>query len=183
MASISGAAFAVRREVWDELGGFDERYFAYAEDVYLSLRAWQAGYRVVHDPGAVVLHHYEFSRNPAKNYLLERNRLMNLILLPEARTRRLVLAPAAAVEAGVLLVAMRDGWVRDKLAGYRWLMVNRSALSERRREIQTARRVPDRALAQMMRGPLDPPAGLGPGVPAVVSRALAGYWRWAGGRL
>ncbi len=167
----------------DDLGGFDEAYFAYCEDVYLSLRAWQAGLRVVHDPAAVVVHHYEFARHSTKNYLLERNRLMNLVLLPERRTRRLVALPAAAVEAGVLVVALRDGWARDKVAGWRWLVAHRHELAARRREVQAARRVPDRDLAHLFRGPLDPPAGLGPAVPGPVSTALAAYWTWAVSRL
>ena len=183
VASITGVTFAVRREVWDALGGFDADYVAYCEDVYLSLRAWQAGYRVVHEPEAVVLHHYDFARNSAKFYLLERNRLMNLLLLPERRTRRLVALPALVVEGGVLLVAVRDGWARDKVDGWRWLVTHRRSLADRRRGIQAARRVPDRELARLLRGPLDPPAGLGPGVPAPVSRALARYWSWAEGRL
>ena len=183
VASITGVTFAVRREVWDALGGFDADYVAYCEDVYLSLRAWQAGYRVVHEPAAVVLHHYDFARNSAKFYLLERNRLMNLMLLPERRTRRLVALPALVVEGGVLLVAVRDGWARDKVDGWRWLVAHRRSLADRRRGIQAARRVPDRELARLLRGPLDPPAGLGPGVPAPVSRALARYWSWAERRL
>lgn len=183
VASISGVAFAVRQEVWAQLGGFDEAYFAYCEDVDLSLRAWQAGYRVVHDPAAVVRHHYAYGRNAAKHYLLERNRLMNLILLPERRTRRLVAAPAVAVELGVLLAAARDGWAGDKVAGWRWLLVHRRQLADRRRVVQSARVVPDRQLAGLLRGPLDPPAGLGPAVPGPVSSALERYWRWAVRRL
>jgi GT2 family glycosyltransferase len=181
-ASISGVAFAVRRGVWDELGGFDEDYFAYCEDVYLSMRAWQAGYRVLTEPAAVVLHHYEFGRNLAKHYLLERNRLMNLLLLPESRTRRLVGPAAVAVEIGVLAVALRDGWAADKVAGWRWLLRHRRELAVRRRTIQAARRVPDRDLAPLLRGRLDPPEGLGPAVPPVVSAFLERYWsgvqRW-----
>jgi GT2 family glycosyltransferase len=183
VASISGVAFAVRREVWARLGGFDEAYFAYCEDVDLSLRAWQAGYRVVHEPAAVVRHHYAYGRNAAKHYLLERNRLMNLILLPEKRTRRLVVAPAVAVELGVLLAAARDGWAGDKVAGWRWLLAHRRELAARRQVVQSARVVPDRQLARLLRGPLDPPAGLGPAVPGPVSAALDRYWRWAVGRL
>jgi GT2 family glycosyltransferase len=183
VASITGVTFAVRREVWDDLGGFDADYVAYCEDVYLSLRAWQAGFRVVHDPEARVLHHYDFSRHSSKFYLLERNRLMNLMLLPEPRTRRLVALPALVVEGGVLLVSVRDGWARDKVDGWRWLVAHRRSLADRRRGIQAARRVPDRQLAHLLRGPLDPPTGLGPGVPAVVSRALARYWSWAERRL
>ena len=183
VASITGVTFAVRREVWDALGGFDADYVAYCEDVYLSLRAWQAGYRVVHEPEAVVLHHYDFARNSAKFYLLERNRLINLMLLPERRTRRFLALPALVVEGGVLMVAVRDGWARDKVDGWRWLVTHRRSLADRRRGIQAARRVPDRELARLLRGPLDPPAGLGPGVPAPVSRALARYWGWAEQRL
>ncbi|HYN56896.1 MAG TPA: glycosyltransferase family 2 protein [Motilibacterales bacterium] len=180
VASITGVTFAVRREVWDALGGFDADYVAYCEDVYLSMRAWQAGYRVVHEPAAVVLHHYDFSRNAAKFYLLERNRLLNLLLLPSGRTLRRVALPALVVEGGVLLVALRDGWARDKVDGWRWLVAHRRSLAERRRTIQVQRRVPDRELAHLLRGPLDPPIGLGPGVPAPVSRTLAQYWGWAG---
>lgn len=183
VASITGVTFAVRREVWEALDGFDADYVAYCEDVYLSMRAWQAGYRVVHEPAAVVLHHYDFARNSAKFYLLERNRLMNLMLLPERRTRRLVALPALVVEGGVLLVAVRDGWARDKVEGWRWLATHRRSLADRRRVIQAARRVPDRELSRLLRGPLDPPTGLGPGVPEPVSRALARYWHWAEKRL
>lgn len=183
LASISGVAFAVRREVWQEVGGFDPDYFAYCEDVYLSLRLRQAGYRVVFEPAAVVWHHYDFDRHAAKYYLLERNRLMNLLLLPERRTRRLVAPAALAVEAGVLMVALRDGWARDKVAGWRWLVSHRSQLAERRRRIQAVRRVPDAEIAPLLRGPLDPPPGLGPAVPPLVSRGLARYWDWAVGRL
>ena len=183
VASISGVAFAARREVWQELGGFDEDYFAYCEDVYLSLRAWQAGYRVVHEPAAVIGHQYEFGRNAQKRYLLERNRLMNLLLLPERRTQRLLLAPTLAVEAGVLAAALRDGWAGEKVAGWRWLVAHRRVLAERRKAVQAARSVPDRELAHLYRGPLDPPAGLGPGVPGPVSRGLARYWAWVEVRL
>lgn len=183
ISSITGVAFAVRREVWDRLGGFDDAYVAYCEDVYLSLRAWQLGYRVVHEPSAVVLHHYDFGRHGTKHYLLERNRLMNLALLPEARTQRLLALPAAAVELGVLIVALRDGWAGDKLAGWRWLLAHRRDLAARRRDLQRERVVPDRDLTHLLRGPLDPPPGLGPHVPRLVSRALDRYWGWASARL
>jgi GT2 family glycosyltransferase len=182
IGSISGAAFAVRRDVWDELGGFDPLYFAYCEDVYLSVRARQAGYRVVYEPSSVVLHHYEFGRNATKHYLLERNRLMNLLLLPERRTRWLVALPAVVVEVGVLGVAVRDGWASDKVAGWRWLLRHRRELALRRLRIESSRRVPDRDLASMFVARLDPPPGLGPAVPSAVSTMLDAYWtrvvRW-----
>ena len=53
---VSGSCLLVRRAVWDRLGGFDEAYFMYAEDVDLCWRAWNAHLRVAYEPGAVVVH-------------------------------------------------------------------------------------------------------------------------------
>ena len=53
---VSGSCFMARREAWDELGGFDESYFMYAEDVDLCWRAWRAGWAVVFEPAGRVVH-------------------------------------------------------------------------------------------------------------------------------
>ncbi|MDA1265233.1 MAG: glycosyltransferase family 2 protein [Planctomycetota bacterium] len=53
----SGASLLVRRAVWDELGGFDERYApAYYEDTDLCFRARAAGHAVVFEPRSRVVH-------------------------------------------------------------------------------------------------------------------------------
>jgi len=53
---VSGAAICIRRELYEKIGGFDEQFFMYMEDVDLCLRAHQAGFRVVYDPNAVITH-------------------------------------------------------------------------------------------------------------------------------
>ena len=53
---VSGACFMVRRDAWDALGGLDESYFLYAEDLDLCWRAWQAGWGVAFEPAARVVH-------------------------------------------------------------------------------------------------------------------------------
>lgn len=53
---VSGACFVARRSAWDSLGGFDEAYFMYAEDVDLCWRAHRAGWKVVFEPAARVVH-------------------------------------------------------------------------------------------------------------------------------
>jgi GT2 family glycosyltransferase len=53
---VSGAAAMIRRETLDQVGGFDERFFMYCEDVDLCLRAHQAGWDVWYVPDAVVSH-------------------------------------------------------------------------------------------------------------------------------
>lgn len=54
--SACGAAMLVRREAFEALGGFDERYFCFFEDVDLGFRLRLAGWRVVQSPHAVVAH-------------------------------------------------------------------------------------------------------------------------------
>ena len=51
-----GAALLLRRAALDELGGFDERYFMYVEDLEWCWRAARAGWTVRFEPGAVVRH-------------------------------------------------------------------------------------------------------------------------------
>lgn len=54
---ISGAAILIRKTLWTQLGGFDERYSpAYCEDSDLAFAVRKAGYRVVFQPSSVVVH-------------------------------------------------------------------------------------------------------------------------------
>ena len=53
---VSGAALMIRREALEELGGFDESFYMYCEDVDLCYRAHQASWRVVYFPDAVIYH-------------------------------------------------------------------------------------------------------------------------------
>lgn len=56
----SGAFLLTRRELFEQLGGFDEAYVpAYYEETDYCMRLWKAGFRIVYEPEAVVLH-YEF---------------------------------------------------------------------------------------------------------------------------
>jgi len=51
-----GGAIAYRRDMWQALGGFDEDFFMYCEDVDLNWRAQLAGYRCIYTPQAVAYH-------------------------------------------------------------------------------------------------------------------------------
>jgi N-acetylglucosaminyl-diphospho-decaprenol L-rhamnosyltransferase len=53
---ITGCFLLARTEVWNELGGLDERYFMYGEDADLAMRAHSAGYRPVICPDAKLVH-------------------------------------------------------------------------------------------------------------------------------
>nr|WP_297424736.1 glycosyltransferase family 2 protein [uncultured Actinotalea sp.] len=53
---LSGACLLLRREAFEAVGGFDERYFMFFEDLDLGERLGRAGWSNVHVPGAVVTH-------------------------------------------------------------------------------------------------------------------------------
>lgn len=55
---VTGAAMALRREVWDDLGPLDERFRFYCQDLDLCLRARKAGWKVEVIPGLRVVHHH-----------------------------------------------------------------------------------------------------------------------------
>jgi GT2 family glycosyltransferase len=155
IAGAMGALIVLRREVWDRLGGFDDHYFAFHEDAELSWRCWETGLRVRYVSGAIGLHRYEFGRVDEKLYLAERNRLIFVLTLWETRTV-LVLAPALiAMELAVFVAALKGGWWRAKIKGWRWLIGHRKWLSQRRRRLQAERTVSDRDLAPLLTSHLD----------------------------
>lgn len=63
---MSGAAFAVRRSVFEQIGGFDEKIFMYAEDVDISWRIRAQGYRLKYCPKVVIKHFSYQQENEVK---------------------------------------------------------------------------------------------------------------------
>jgi GT2 family glycosyltransferase len=179
VASPSGAAMAIRRDLFRELGGFTEELFMYLEDTELGWRAHLHGLRVVVVPGADVYHDYEFGRHPTKLALLERNREI-FVLTAYSLWLLLLLAPLlAATELAMLLASVRDQWLRGKLGGWWWCLGHARWLARHRRETQGLRRVRDRELAHHLTPALDPGMVVPPRPAAAASRLLGAYWSLA----
>ena len=74
----SGAAMFVRADVWRQLGGLDDEFFAHMEEIDFCWRAKNAGYRVEYCPGSVVYHVGGGTlpkSNPHKTFLNFRNNM------------------------------------------------------------------------------------------------------------
>jgi len=71
VSAVTGACLAMRRDVFEQLAGFDESFPVNYNDVDLCLRARQAGYQVIVEPGAL-LRHYECQSRQAGVRLEER---------------------------------------------------------------------------------------------------------------
>lgn len=66
---LSGSCLLLRKSAFDEVAGFDERYFMYMEDVDLGDRLERAGWQNVYVPAAEILHDkgHATGRDPARN--------------------------------------------------------------------------------------------------------------------
>jgi GT2 family glycosyltransferase len=179
VAFPSGAAMAMRRDLFAELGGFREELFMYHEDVDLGWRVWMSGRRVVMTPAADVFHAYSFGRNPQKRYLLERNRLTFLLCDLPGRLLLLLAPVLLAAEVGLTLLAWREGWLREKARGWAWCARHARALRRRRRETQALRRVPVRLLAGLLSATVDPTVVDVPAPVRLANPLLGAYWALA----
>jgi GT2 family glycosyltransferase len=79
-----GCAAMYRRAMLEDVGGFDEDFFAYADDAELGLRARWAGWRCLYTPDAVVRHHRGATLglgSARRLTLIERNRVLLAVKL------------------------------------------------------------------------------------------------------
>jgi GT2 family glycosyltransferase len=176
VAAPSGAAMAIRRKVFDELGGFTGELFMYLEDMELGWRARLHGLRIVVDPAADVYHDYEFGRNPSKLALLERNRLVFVYSAYSSRLLLLLSPVLVGGELAMLALAARRGWFRGKLGGWWWLARHARWLARHRRETQGLRIVRDRELTHLLTPTLDPKMTSLPTGTGFLNRLLGRYW-------
>jgi N-acetylglucosaminyl-diphospho-decaprenol L-rhamnosyltransferase len=98
---VSGACFLVRRSAFEEVGGFDEAYFMYAEDVDLCWRLGRAGWGVAYAPAAEVTHFQGVStdRHPYRMIVEHHRSLLRFAGRSSEGWRRLLL-PLVALGTG-----------------------------------------------------------------------------------
>lgn len=102
---VSGACFLMRRDVFEEVGGFDERYFMFAEEMALCWQVREHGYAVAGVSGAVVTHIEGLSRQVASRSMVLAHHASALRFeWQTARGLRRALAPLATLVLGLRLL-------------------------------------------------------------------------------
>jgi GT2 family glycosyltransferase len=157
VGAASGAAFAIRRDLFFALGGFDADFFMYMEDTDISLRAQLAGYTCQYVPDSIVYHDYELRFGPNKTYYQELNRY--LMYLKSLRWGTLLLLLPALLLAEIVTwghaLLEERGRRENKLRAYAFVGRHWPSIAAKRRETQSLRRVPDRLLLERMTFRLD----------------------------
>lgn len=119
---FSGAAFAIRKDDYARLGGFDEDIFLYGEDTELSWRAHQHQFRIIAVPASKIRHHYIAHLDQTKLYHLERSR--QILLRKHLRVRDRILYAPSRLTARILV---------NRFAG-RYGSAGRDAIRKARKE-------------------------------------------------
>ncbi len=176
----SGACLAIRRDAWEQLGGFSEPYFLYHEDTDLGLRLLLAGHRVGIEPRAVSDHDYDFDKGPAKWRYLERNRWATIIRTYPGRLLALSTPALLATELALLVVATAGGWLPQKLRANADVLRSLPRLRRERRLIQATAQIDAATFASLLVPGLDSPY-LGRAAESGAIRGLLSfYWRLVG---
>jgi N-acetylglucosaminyl-diphospho-decaprenol L-rhamnosyltransferase len=110
---LSGSCLLLRRSAFDEVGGFDERYFMYMEDVDLGERLGRAGWQNVYVPSGEIVHDkgHATGRDPARN--LAAHHKSTYIFLADRHSRwwqaplRWTMKAALAVRTGLVVRSSR----------------------------------------------------------------------------
>jgi len=152
VSGLHGAAFVVRRELLERIGGWDDSGFLYHEDVELSWLLRLAGKDIVCVPSSAVSHDYHLTMFPHKLFLLERNRWKMLLANLRGRTR-LALSPVLVLSELMMwgyCLLRGPKFLRAKWRSYGWLRQNAEAIRHRRREVAPLRRASDWAVLRRM---------------------------------
>lgn len=102
---VSGACLLARRSAFSSIGGFDEGYFMYAEDIDLCWRIHRAGWRVLYVPAATAVHAQGLStaRHPLRMLVAHHRSTWRFARVSARGPERLAL-PVVAVALGARLV-------------------------------------------------------------------------------
>jgi len=102
---VSGACFLVRRSAFEQVGGFDESYFMYAEDVDLCWRLGQYGWRAAYAPAGEVVHRQGVStdHHPYR-MIIEHHRSLLRFAARSTRGWRRLLLPVVVAGIGTRAV-------------------------------------------------------------------------------
>lgn len=155
--SACGGAAAYRRDVWQALGGFDEEFWMYLEDVDFGFRARLLGYEIVFAPRARVYHRLSASGGDLlASYYVGRNTLW---LIAKNMPGELLRRNLSAIIWGQLRVTfdalynIRGAAARARLAGQVAGLLGLPRQWQKRRLIQARRRVDEHLLEQLLTKP------------------------------
>ncbi len=177
----TGSAMFIKKDIFEKVGGFDDRFFMFYEDVDFGWRLNLLGYKVIFDPNSIAYHKHHASIEKFgqyyEHYLLEKNALMSLYKNYEAASLDQALPAAMAlmvrrsITRGELKPDLLDitkskfgetdeiSIKKDSLTGLLAIdsfVDHLPSLTESRKEIQANRQKSDAEIINLFRQALEP---------------------------
>lgn len=158
--AVSSAGMLIRRDVWDDLGGFDAHLPLMRDDIDFCWRTWLAGYRVAVVPEAVIYHaeasaqqRREVHIGSGRVHLLDRAGAMR-VLLANLPTRRFAFALPRLLLGGLLraigyLVAKFPRHAADEVLAIGSVLLQPTAILQMRRARRADHRVAPGSLRRL----------------------------------
>lgn len=116
----SGCSFITTKEAIEKIGGYNEEYFMYHDDIEVSWKTKLAGYKIILAPKSVVYHKYEFGRTDFAFHNMERNRYIAIFSFYKLPTILVILPALIAMDIGILLFSVINGWFGSKIKVYKY---------------------------------------------------------------
>lgn len=116
--SASGTAMLISKDLYEDVGDFDEDFFMYCEDEDLSIRSFLSGYKNFLSSKSIIYHNYSFSKNKNKWFYSERNRLLIMIKNYPIKLLIFLALPFFVTEIFVLIYSLLTGWFIQKIFSY-----------------------------------------------------------------
>ncbi len=143
---VSGAAFACRLDLFRELGGFDDDFFAHMEEIDLCWRMQLAGYKIELAPKSVVYHlggGTLTTNSPTKVFLNHRNNLAMLYKCAPTQQRIVVAVVRPILDLLAAFSYLAQGEWRNFIAvmkAYRDFICSHRSLAGKRKTIRSTRK-------------------------------------------
>ncbi|MGQ9544432.1 MAG: glycosyltransferase family 2 protein [Candidatus Bathycorpusculaceae bacterium] len=150
---VNGTAMLTRKDIWKDVGPFDERYFLYGEDLDWCWRARLKGYKLLYVPSARIYHRWRGSRGPIIEFL-EKHWLANFLKNYSVKTICVLFPKYLVLKFLKAMWLMKNGrGLREKFAvfqGFRWNLANFKCTWTKHLLVQVLRKVSDKEIQKCM---------------------------------
>ncbi len=144
----AGTCLFCSKEIFDKVGLFDEKLFAYNEDLDLGWRAKLLNYKSFYVPKSIVYHYgsAQWKWSGEKFYLLERNRWVVLLSNYETKTILKLIPSLLIIEVMLLLFFTKKRMLLKKLKSYGGIIRLGNHIRNRKKSLNKIKKVNDKEM-------------------------------------
>lgn len=174
----SGCSFIIRAELFNKIGGYNEEYYMYHDDLEISLKVKLAGKKIILAPRSVIYHKYEFSRSTRMIYYIERNRYLMIMTFYPLYLMFLIALPLIVMDLGMIFYSLIGGWFKDemKIYGYFFRFKSYLAVEREKTKIESFKTVSFLKIAENFAGKIEFTEIANPILSYIVNPLLSLYW-------